>query len=202
MNYYRVAACVWMGAFLLWGVSFCMGSGTVTSHTPQVVQTTSLAINKVVVPAYVKPEPNLKLYINTYISDKVLITQIINAINQESKKFNIPKDVLVGLIAQESGFDHTAISNKKAMGLSQINSKIWLQELKNEGIVANKKALLHPAKSIKAGCYVLRKYLDEADRKGVSHRMKFALGKYNGDKSGEYYQMVMEKVEEYKNGLS
>lgn len=209
-NYTLLAILVWSAAFLLFILSWRMGSFVVEAHTvippPSggITSSTNIIITPLIsVPSYqhIPSSDNLRDFIKSYnITDVNIINQIVKAINEESKHFNIPSDVLAALVAVESSFDHTAVSKKKAVGLSQINSKIWLSELKEVGIVKSKKELTHPAKSIKAGAYVLRKYLDEAKEKGVKKPMMYALAKYNGTKSNKYYRDVMEKKRELQSG--
>lgn len=191
-------------------LSFFGGRHIVLSHTiippppPKVEKCSSNNIS--IKPLEVKTleikqkEPNLREFIKSYnITDKALIAQIIKAVNEESKRFDIPKKVLVGLIATESSFDPTAMSDKHCIGLSQINGKIWLKELKEVNIVKTKTELFHPAKNIKAGAYILKYYLEEGKRKGRTNLLTYALNRYNGDTSGEYSKTVFQNIKEFEN---
>lgn len=49
-------------------------------------------------------------------------TEVLDLINFHATKQKINPNLIAGLIAEESGFDPLAVSNKKAMGLTQITS--------------------------------------------------------------------------------
>lgn len=150
---------------------------------------------------YKKTDVDMHNYIKYHNNDldPILTKRIVKATTAAAKEFNIPREILVSLIAAESSFDPEAISCKRAIGLTQINSKVWLPELKEIGIVNSKKDLLNPEKNIRAGAYVLRYYLDEAEDKNVKHPMKYALTRYNGCPTNKYYLTVMNKLKEYIN---
>ena len=211
--YMRLAAIAWSASVVLCIISFWMGKHVILSHTiiPPPDTTTYLIaeppksppkihVNCVISKSHASTQvPSLRDYIKSFntITNEKTISSIIAAINDASKQFELPKEVLVGLVATESSFDPKAVSSKKCVGLTQINVAVWYSTLKEEGIVKNKKELLHPAKNIKAGAHILRFYLDEGKRKGVKTPMLYALNHYNGTNDGTYFMHVKEKMEEF-----
>jgi soluble lytic murein transglycosylase-like protein len=80
----------------------------------------------------------------------------------------------IALIYRESNFDPTAVSEKGAIGLTQIMPRIWVKVLKEQGIIKEKKDLFDYDKNLLASKYILTEYYKETGS------WKKALNKYVG----------------------
>ncbi len=93
--------------------------------------------------------------------------------------------VLTALIVVESSANHIAISNKGAVGLTQVMPRIWNHETQE---------LLNPYRNIEIGSKILKHYMDR-------HGIKGGLSSYNsGHKNrslryARYVLKVAEKLE-------
>lgn len=193
---------VWGASLILFVVSFNLGKNIVPTKLNSIEQSLIPTVVITLPDQVVEVGPDLRSYIKSYnVKNEKIIDQIVLAVEESSKEFNISKGVLVGVIAKESGFNHKAVSKKKDMGLSQVNARVWGKTLREEGIIKTKDDLLSPAKNVRAGAYILRQYLDEAHRKRVSNVLRYALTKYNGAELGStsYYNSVMIKIGEFNN---
>lgn len=68
-------------------------------------------------------------------------------------------DLIIAVCLVESRFNPSAKSSKGAIGLMGIVPRIWLEELKAEGIVKDRRDLYIIQHNIASGAYVLAKYL-------------------------------------------
>lgn len=66
--------------------------------------------------------------------------------------------LILGIIAEESDFDPTAISSVGALGVGQVMPKVWEKELKEQGIITEKRDLFDPEINVLAMDYILLKY--------------------------------------------
>lgn len=80
----------------------------------------------------------------------------------------------VALMYRESNFNPTAVSEKGAIGLTQIMPRIWVEVLKKQGIIKEKKDLFDYDKNLLASKYILTEYYKETGS------WKKALNKYVG----------------------
>ncbi len=71
----------------------------------------------------------------------------------------IHPELIRAIIHVESRGNPKAISRKGAYGLMQVRWSVWGKELKREGIAQTKNDLFHPEKNIRAGKYILAKYI-------------------------------------------
>lgn len=85
------------------------------------------------------------------------------------------RDLMLSLIAVESGFNPKAKSDKNAMCLTQVRPSVWLPELKKAGIIQDDRDLWDEDKCIAAGTYVFKHYLKKSNG-----NLKQALGSYVG----------------------
>jgi soluble lytic murein transglycosylase-like protein len=72
---------------------------------------------------------------------------------------NINSDLILAICVVESNFNPGVKSKKGAIGLMGIIPGAWLDELKAQGIVREKKDLYQISNNIASGAYVLQKYL-------------------------------------------
>jgi len=103
---------------------------------------------------------------------------------QEAMKTKYPL-LMLALIEMESNFTPTALSNKGAMGLTQVMPKYHRKNLIKEGIITTDRDLFNISASIKAGDMILGEYLSQ-----TSNDVSKALGKYLGGKDGVYVKRI------------
>lgn len=101
------------------------------------------------------------------------IKEIYNAVKDDELK-----SLLLAIIYNESKpkFNPRSRSKKGAICLMQVMPNMWLEELKEKGIVKTRRDLWLTENCIKAGKYVLMKYIKETGN------IKEALKKYSGGK--------------------
>lgn len=96
------------------------------------------------------------------------------AIQEAAERYGLPESVLAGLVYTESRADRLA-RNGSCLGLTQVNWPVWAKTLKEtHPEIYGKADLFEPRKSILAGAWILRHYLD---RHGD---MRKALQAYSG----------------------
>jgi hypothetical protein len=107
-----------------------------------------------------------------------------NEIVFEVMKSNKPL-LLLALMEVESNFVPNAISNRGALGLTQVMPGIWEKDLITRGIILERRDLFNIGPSIAAGDYVLSVFLKEA-KGDVAH----TLEKYLGGRDGAYVKRI------------
>ncbi len=104
-----------------------------------------------------------------------------------SKRFKLSPELVLGLIAVESRFDHFAVSNVGAVGLMQV-MPFWKKEL---GKASDN--LLQIETNTRYGCAILRHYIDRFKT------LDRALGAYNGSLGRmKYPNLVYAKMKRFK----
>ncbi len=98
-------------------------------------------------------------------------------------------DIILAICFVESGFNPVAKSRKGAMGLMGIRPEVWLDELKEEGIVREKRDLYAVPGNVAAGVYVFEKYLSK------TKNIEKALFQYVGG-DNEYTGKVLQALGE------
>lgn len=91
----------------------------------------------------------------------------------------------VALMCRESNFDPTAKSKKGAIGVTQIMPGIWVEVLKEQGIIKERRDLFDYDKNLLASSYILTKYYKETGS------WKKALNKYVGKGHKTYVRDVL-----------
>lgn len=87
------------------------------------------------------------------------------------------RDLILAICLVESNFNPDAKSTKGAMGLMGIMPHIWIEELKEQGIINDKDDLYRISENIAAGVHVLETYLSE------TNDLRKALTRYVGGAS-------------------
>ena len=110
---------------------------------------------------------------------------------QASKKYNVPKEILVAIASVESRFNVSAINKNKNgsydLGIMQINS-IWFSKLAKIGIM--EKSLYDPCQNIMIGAWILAQNINSYGFNWL------AIQRYNGsDTQLKYAQKVKVKLE-------
>jgi len=114
-------------------------------------------------------------------------------ISDSSKKYKIPLMYIVSLISIESDFRFSVKSDKGAIGLMQINPKVWVKILKENGIINHKMDLYDPKKNISCGCFILKHYM----KKKSSNSLKYALTRYLGGTKNSHYENFLYALGKY-----
>ncbi len=94
---------------------------------------------------------------NSVMPEHVL-TKIYAAAEKTGKR-----DLILAICLVESNFNPDAKSAKGAMGLMGIMPHIWIEELKEQGIISEKDDLFRISENIAAGLHVLEAYLSETN---------------------------------------
>lgn len=98
-------------------------------------------------------------------------------------------DLVLAVCVVESNFNPTARSDKGALGLMGVMPNVWLDELKERGLVKKRRDLYKIPENIAAGAYVLGKYVERTGN------VEAALTGYvGGDPS--YAQKVLHELGE------
>jgi soluble lytic murein transglycosylase-like protein len=104
-----------------------------------------------------------------------------------SKKQKLSPELILGIIAVESQFDHFAVSNVGAVGLMQV-MPFWKKELGKPD-----DNLLSIETNVRYGCAIIRHYIDRYKT------MDRALGAYNGSLGRmKYPNKVYAKMKKFK----
>lgn len=74
-------------------------------------------------------------------------------VNIASKRYDVPEWIIAGVLFNESNF--RAVVRGGQYGHGQINCKIWLPKLRQNGIAHSCKDLLHPWVSIHSAAFIL-----------------------------------------------
>jgi len=115
-----------------------------------------------------------------------LSQDIAAAIIKAEEEYDLPPYIMLLVIDVESDYRLFAKSKADAMGLCQINYKVWHKELAEQNIVHSVRELFDPQKNILAGAYILNKCLEK-------HKdWTLALQAYFGDlKDSGYFKKLL-----------
>lgn len=84
--------------------------------------------------------------------------QVLSTIYDAAAINNNP-DIIIAIMLVESNFNPVAKSKKGAMGLMGIRPKVWMEELRVQGLVKEKRDLYAIPSNVAAGAYIFEKYL-------------------------------------------
>jgi len=125
--------------------------------------------------------------IRPWVPDETEAEAIARWVYVYGKRFNLSPELILGVIAVESRFDHFAVSNVGAIGLMQV-MPFWKDELGSPN-----DNLLQIKTNVRYGCAVLRHYLDRYKT------LNRALGAYNGSLGqNKYPNKVFTKMKQFK----
>ncbi len=125
--------------------------------------------------------------IRPWVPDQAEAETIAHWVYVNSQRFQLSPELVLGVIAVESRFDHFAISSVGAVGLMQV-MPFWKKELGSSS-----DNLLQIETNIRYGCAILRHYID---RYKVLDR---ALAAYNGSLGRmKYPNLVYARMKYFK----
>ncbi len=93
---------------------------------------------------------------NSRVSEEILTDIYRAAVNSGNA------DLILAICLVESNFNPSVKSEKGAIGLMGILPQAWLDELRDQGIIREKKDLYQISSNIASGAYILQKYLSNA----------------------------------------
>ncbi len=109
------------------------------------------------------------------ISPEAALTEA-SAIAYYSREYGLSTELVVGVTQKESAFNPLAVSSKGAAGPMQVMYNIHYKLLENIGIT-RREELLTPDYGVKAGCYLLSRYIN--DKKSVTGALRSYYGELN-----------------------
>ena len=121
--------------------------------------------------------------LNPQVYDR-LAGEIVNTTIAASKEYDLSAVLVLAVMATESEFDINAVSRTGAKGLMQIQPNYWSETLQKQEILLNPNDIHDPQQNIRAGCYLLRRFLDE------QKSFESALSRYLGANSASYRSRV------------
>ena len=125
--------------------------------------------------------------IRPWVPDQTEAETIAHWVYVNSQRFDLSPELVLGVIAVESRFDHFAISSVGAVGLMQV-MPFWKKEL---GTASDN--LLKIETNVRYGCAILRHYIDRYKK------LDRALGAYNGSLGRmKYPNLVYAKMKRFK----
>jgi hypothetical protein len=125
--------------------------------------------------------------IHPWVSDKSESELIAHWVYVYSVRFDLSPELILGIIAVESQFDHFAVSNVGAIGLMQV-MPFWKKELGSPD-----DNLLEIETNVRYGCAIIRHYIDRYKK------LDRALGAYNGSLGRmKYPNKVYAKMKKFK----
>lgn len=134
-----------------------------------------------------------KIYILIFFYIKVYAIPFEECFINASKKYNVPKEILISIASVESKFKQDAINRNSNgsydLGIMQINS-IWFSKLSKIGI--SKNMLHNPCQNIMVGAWVLAQNIENY---GFNWQ---AIQRYNGsDTQLKYAKKVYLELGKY-----
>ncbi len=113
-----------------------------------------------------------------------LSREIVDSAINYSEKYSLSPILVLAIIETESEFYPFALSKQNAKGLMQINPDANEDVLITKGIFKESSDVFDPERSIEAGCFLLRQFINE------SPDFNTALDKYLGANSVEYKAQI------------
>jgi soluble lytic murein transglycosylase-like protein len=125
--------------------------------------------------------------IRPWVSDKNEAKVIAHWVYVYSVRFDLSPELVLGIIAVESQFDHFAVSNVGAIGLMQV-MPFWKKELGSPN-----DNLLKIETNVRYGCAIIRHYIDRYKK------LDRALAAYNGSLGRmKYPNKVFARMKKFK----
>lgn len=155
---------------------------------PQIIEKEVIVKNEVI--KYVEkkggtPTEKFIIYLNSRI-DPVTAKIIANAIDKSSKKYSLPRKIILSIINKESFFNTLAKSHKDCVGLMQVNPKAHKEKVKD----IPPTHLYHININVDIGCKIFKEYFDK--NKGDLHK---TFHSYLGKRASK------QEIAKYKNEI-
>jgi soluble lytic murein transglycosylase-like protein len=117
-----------------------------------------------------------------------------------AERYALPYGLIASVAMVESRFNYEVINHMNCYGLMQVrpfynDADVWLDELRREEIITVAADLLRPEYNVRAGCYILAKYLRQYGD------LPTALSRYSGSTkpvNDEYVRRVFDAMEYFK----
>lgn len=121
---------------------------------------------------------------------------VADGVLEESKKQNLPVDLIMGVIKTESEFNMTAKSSKGALGIMQIMPITWNDMVGKMNLEVGIQAAFDPRVNIRVGCAKLKELVEKYSKPGRSEAElnKLVLSAYNAGESGGVQPAYVSKV--------
>lgn len=87
---------------------------------------------------------------------------IAAAVVENSDRYGLDERLVYGVILVESS-GRFWVNNKGCLGLMQVKKSVWDKKLLEEGVIKNDGDYYRVAPAVKAGCYVLSHYMEQAE---------------------------------------
>ncbi|MDH3355397.1 MAG: lytic transglycosylase domain-containing protein [Chromatiales bacterium] len=130
---------------------------------------------------------DMEARLKPYINDSSNRLKLLKHVYQESRRVDIPPELVLAVIHIESNFDRFAISRVGARGLMQI-MPFWLNEIGRP-----EDNLFSIATNLRFGCTILRHYIDKENGDIAT-----ALARYNGSiGKRKYPDKIFAKLRRY-----
>ena len=117
-----------------------------------------------------------------------LSREIVDSAIKYSGKYDLSPILVLAIIKTESEFYLFALSKQNAKGLMQINPAANQELLVKEGIFKDPADIFDPERSIEAGCFLLRRFINQ------SPDFNTALDKYLGADSVSYKAQIHQEM--------
>ncbi len=117
-----------------------------------------------------------------------LSREIVDSAIKYSEKYDLSPILILAIMKTESEFYPFALSKQNAKGLMQINPAANQELLVKEGIFQNPADIFDPERSIEAGCFLLRRFINQ------SPDFNSALDKYLGADSVAYKAQIHQEM--------
>ena len=131
-------------------------------------------------------------YINkNYHISKQAASVVLDSVDNAVAKFNIPKNLILAVIAKESGFNPFAGSVANAEGLMQMITKWHPDEMK---AIGGSNHVIEAQGSVLSGTQALKEYIESCNGNTVC-----GLQKYNGNRSDRHTLYAVRVLKERKN---
>jgi hypothetical protein len=117
-----------------------------------------------------------------------LSREIVDSAIKYSTKYDLSPILVLAIIKTESEFYLFALSKQNAKGLMQINPAANQELLVKEGIFKDPADIFDPERSIEAGCFLLRRFINQ------SPDFNTALDKYLGADSIPYKAQIHQEM--------
>lgn len=116
---------------------------------------------------------------------------IVSSIHKASRRFEVSPVLILAVMKIESTFAHHQVSSEKAVGLMQVHKPTWIDNPKRRKRLerhVGRSDVHDPHTNILAGTWIIRQYMDIAERRGDADPLKSALTMYLGGKKNSYYR--------------